>query len=270
MAVLFALIFESAHALQAAPSAVPDYDRARVPSISGGPNTNRLASKSPVPYADRTAIPSSRPAVHKDAIDTSDKAVLGTSFPITSCSRDYCSLRGSHASCVFVLNHQVRRIFKCSEYARTPHSRSQCSFFCPLICVPEHLKPTGSNGVKFCSICHLRKTSCSSHYFIYGPVRPTPTPKPLNPVQVCSMRHCTAKGAHARCFISSAPHPIFTTCASWANTSAKLKQCEFFCTQICQVHKKPFDNFGKAYCSVCHLQKASCVANFRLYGPVHQ
>lgn len=199
----------------------------------------------------------------------SSKAILPIPPP---CSARLCTAKGSSTACTFGWKKTT-----CGKYSFTEESKKQCDIQCIQICYEDG--PIASNGRKYCSFCHLRQASCASHYKIFGPVthpsvRSSTTPSTktmLRPtgriLDLCSKDNCTAKGANALCV--DAVHKIFSSCAKWAKTPQKKKQCSFVCLALCvPPSHQPKDNNGKSYCSLCYLQAASCAADFKIFGPV--
>lgn len=200
------------------------------------------------------------------SVDPPTKPIL----EVPTCSADFCSKNGATKFCGIYAGSKLVDLMTCLKFSQSDESKKQCSFFCPQLCLPEDQQPVASNGKKFCTECHLKQASCASSYKIFGPVRPKATPKPSpaptsdpGPAVLCKRGFCTFRGQSGRCLYMKRE----ITCRRWASTPEKEKECAFACIQICK-SVKPIDNFGKTYCSSCHLAQASCESNFKIYGPV--
>lgn len=190
---------------------------------------------------------------------------------IPFCSMTFCTKRGANALCLLDLTNGGTQQTTCFKFSFTPKSKKQCRFFCPLFCLPEDQQPVANTGKKFCNECLLRAESCRTNYKTFGPVPhgtvppPTvtitiPTTKPLSPT--CSVKSCTMSGRNGSCLLDRSP----STCAEYAKTEEKKRDCDFACIQICvPEEKQPVDNFGKKYCSLCHLSLASCASDFKVF-----
>ena len=102
---------------------------------------------------------------HSDLEESTASLIRATT---QECSMQYCTFVGAHANCKYTIEHN--RVITCGMFSHTPLSRHQCDFFCAQICLPPHQQPRGSNGLFYCTVCHLRKFSCSVGYTVYGPV----------------------------------------------------------------------------------------------------
>lgn len=87
------------------------------------------------------------------------------------CSLDFCSMNGANAVCK--PTEGLSKVALCGAWAKRTDGfpGPDCGFVCLQIC--EEDGPFGSDGLQYCSLCHLRSASCSSNFKIFGPV-----PKP--------------------------------------------------------------------------------------------
>lgn len=96
------------------------------------------------------------------------------------CSLETCSTFGAGQICV---RPSLPLIF-CDEFALTEESREQCDMYevCIAACDLPEEQILGSDGIKYCNKCYFRRASCTSLYWIYGPVDmpESPTSSPLD------------------------------------------------------------------------------------------
>lgn len=91
--------------------------------------------------------------------------------PVEKCSSGLCTSKGAWTGCLFEGNRST-----CGKWARTDEKREECSFLCPLLCLPEEARPVDNTGKKHCSRCQLASASCAADFKIYGPVGATVVP----------------------------------------------------------------------------------------------
>lgn len=85
----------------------------------------------------------------------------------------------------------------------------------------------------------------------------------------CTVAHCSSRGPTARCLLPFRPDPL--TCLVLANhpNPAAHPRCDLACTKQCSTAPyRLLGSDGSLYCSLCVLQRASCVSCFKLFGPL--
>lgn len=84
----------------------------------------------------------------------------------------------------------------------------------------------------------------------------------------CSIDFCSMNSAKAVCKPTDGISKV-AFCDAWATRTDGFPgpDCGFLCAKICE-EDGPFGSDGVQYCSLCQLQAASCLSNFKLFGPV--